>query len=62
MIFDVKKDEIRQAAEIIENKHFLFRYCGKSFTKNILLKLGALNGAKVLVIIRVIRRKILKIH
>lgn len=62
MIFDVKKDEIRQAAEIIENKHFLFRYCGKSFTENILLKLGALNGAKVLVIIRVIRRKILKIH
>ena len=62
MIFDVKKDEIRQATEIIENKRFLFRYCGKGFTENILLKLGALNGAKVLVIIRVIRRKILKIH
>ena len=62
MIFDVNKSERKKAADIIKNKNFLYKNNRNSFLKKILLKLGVLNGARVLMLVRMLRRGILKIH
>ena len=62
MIFDVNKSERKKAADIIKNKNLLYKNNRNSFLKKILLKLGVLNGARVLMLVRMLRRGILKIH
>ena len=62
MIFDVSKSERKKAADIIKNKNLLYKNNRNGFLKEIMLKLGVLNGAKVLMFVRMIRRRFLKIH
>ncbi|MBS6729238.1 MAG: glycosyltransferase [Lachnospiraceae bacterium oral taxon 082] len=62
MIFDVDKDERKKAADIIESEKLLYINDRNSLFKKMILKLGVLNGARVLMSIRMIRRRFLKIH
>lgn len=62
MIFDVNKSERKKAADIIKSKNLLYKNNRNSFLKKIILKLGVLNGARVLMFVRMIRRRFLKIH
>lgn len=62
MIFDVSKSERKEAADIIKSKNLLYKNNRNGFLKEIMLKLGVLNGAKVLMFVRMIRRRFLKIH
>ena len=62
MIYDVKKDERKRAIEIIEEKKDVYTGNVQSITKKIFMRLGVLNGARILKVIRVIRRMVLKIH
>ena len=62
MIFDVDKDERKKAVDKIESKKLLYKNDRNSLLKKMILKLGVLNGARVLMSIRMIRRRFLKIH
>ena len=62
MIFDVDDNERKKAVDIIESKKFLYKNDRNSLLKKMMLKLGVLNGARVLMSIRMIRRRFLKIH
>nr|WP_314609443.1 glycosyltransferase [uncultured Lachnoanaerobaculum sp.] len=62
MIFDVDDNERKKAVDIIESKKFLYKNDRNSLLKKMILKLGVLNGARVLMSIRMIRRRFLKIH
>lgn len=62
MIFDVDDNERKKAVGIIESKKFLYKNDRNSLLKKMILKLGVLNGARVLMSIRMIRRRFLKIH
>ena len=62
MIYDVKKGERKRAIEIIEEKKDVYTGNVQSITKKIFMRLGVLNGARILKVIRVIRRMVLKIH
>lgn len=62
MIFDVSKSERKEAADIIKSKNLLYKNNRNGFLKEIMLKLGVLKGAKVLMVVRMIRRRFLKIH
>ncbi len=62
MIYDVKKGERKRAIEIIEEKKDVYTGNVQSITKKIFMRLGVLNGARILKVIRVIRRIVLKIH
>ena len=62
MIFDVNKSERKKAADIIKSKNLLYKNNRNSFLKKIILKLGVLNGARVLMFVRMIRSRFLKIH
>lgn len=62
MIFDVSKSERKEAADIIKSKNLLYKNNRNGFLKEIMLKLGVLNGAKVLMFFRMIRRRFLRIH
>lgn len=62
MIFDVDDNERKKAVDIIESKKFLYKNDRNSLFKKMILKLGVLNGARVLMSIRMIRRRFLKIH
>ena len=62
MIFDVNKSERKKAADIIKSKNLLYKNNRNIFLKKIILKLGVLNGARVLMFVRMIRRRFLKIH
>lgn len=62
MIFDVDDNERKKAVDIIESKKFLYKNDRNSLFKKMILKLGVLNGARVLMFVRMIRRRFLKIH
>lgn len=62
MIFDVDDNERKKAVDKIESKKFLYKNDRNSLFKKMILKLGVLNGARVLMSIRMIRRRFLKIH
>lgn len=62
MIFDVDDNERNKAVDIIESEKLLYINNRNSLFKKMILKLGVLNGARVLMSIRMIRRRFLKIH
>ena len=62
MIFDVDKNERKKALDIIESEKLLYINKRNSLFKKMILKLGVLNGARVLMFVRIIRRRFLKIH
>ena len=62
MIFDVDDNERKKAVDIIESEKLLYINNRNSLFKKMILKLGVLNGARVLMSIRMIRRRFLKIH
>lgn len=62
MIFDVDDNERKKAVDKIESKKFLYKNDRNGLLKKMILKLGVLNGARVLMSIRMIRRRFLKIH
>lgn len=62
MIYDVKKNERDKAIEIIKSKMFLYKDSKQGALNNLMLRLGVLNGARVLKLVRYIRRVLLKIH
>lgn len=62
MIFDVDKNERKKAADIVESKKLLYKKNRNSLFKKMILKLGVLKGARVLMLVRMLRRGILKIH
>lgn len=62
MIFDVYDNERKRAADIIESEKLLYINNRNSLFKKMILKLGVLNGARVLMFVRMIRRRFLKIH
>ena len=62
MIYDVKKDERKEAIEIIKRKRTLYKDSKQSFLNKLLLLIGVLNGGRILKFIRSIRRKMLGIH
>lgn len=62
MIFDVDDNERKKAVDIIESEKLLYINNRNSPFKKMILKLGVLNGARVLMSIRMIRRRFLKIH
>ena len=62
MIFDVDDNERKKAVDKIESKKFLYKNDRNSLFKKMILKIGVLNGARVLISIRMIRRRFLKIH
>ena len=62
MIFDVDDNERKRAVDIIESEKLLYLNNRNSLFKKMILKLGVLNGARVLMFVRMIRRRFLKIH
>ena len=62
MIFDVYDNERKRAVDIIESEKLLYINNRNSLFKKMILKLGVLNGARVLMFVRMIRRRFLKIH
>lgn len=62
MIFDVDDNERKRAVDIIESEKLLYINNRNSLFKKMILKLGVLNGARVLMFVRMIRRRFLKIH
>jgi hypothetical protein rflaF_17814 len=62
MIFDVDDNERKRAVDIIESEKLLYINNRNSLLKKMILKLGVLNGARVLMFVRMIRRRFLKIH
>ena len=62
MIFDVDDNERKKAVDIIESEKLLYINNRNSLFKKMILKLGVLNGARVLMFVRMIRRRFLKIH
>ena len=62
MIYDVKKEDRKKAVEIIKRKSLLYKDVEQSIVRKVFLKLGVLNGAGILRTIRIIRRRVLKIH
>lgn len=62
MIFDVDNNESEKAVDIIESKKKLYKNSRNSLFKKTILKLGALNGARILIFVRMIRRRFLNIH
>lgn len=62
MIFDVDNNESKKAVDIIESKKKLYKNNRNSLLKKTILKLGALNGARILMFVRMIRRRFLNIH
>ena len=62
MIFDIDKNERKKAKAIVESKKLLYKKNRNSLFKKMILKLGVLNGARILMLVRMLRRKFLKIH
>lgn len=62
MLFDVDDNERKRAVDIIESEKLLYINNRNSLLKKMILKLGVLNGARVLMFVRMIRRRFLKIH
>ena len=62
MIFDVDDNERKRAVDIIESEKLLYINNRNSLFKKMILKLGVLNGARVLMFVMMIRRRFLKIH
>lgn len=62
MVFDIDDNERKKAVNIIESKKLLYKNNRNSLFKKMILKLRVLNGARVLMFVRMIRRRFLNIH